>query len=237
MPPPSQVSAEERQKRIVEVAEKLLRESGGVAFSMRALAGRANISLKTAYNLFGSKQGVMLQIFRAEQSRFLQELRQVNAEDKLDEVFLRLDLAAKHFLQNEEFYRYIFNVADAVNVGTRQDPAREVFETSRRYLVEAMAAGVVLTEFDPDKLAEHFTDLFSSAVKEWAKGAVPSERLYQRMAYGQAVALAAVCAPQGAERMRRLALALQSDPTATTRPRPDERVAAPQRAGAGRRRS
>jgi AcrR family transcriptional regulator len=233
MPPPKQVSAEERQKRIVEVAEKLLRESGGVAFSMRALAAHANISLKTAYNLFGSKQGVMLQIFRAEQLRFLDELREVSAEDKLDEVFLRLELAAKHFLQNEEFYRYIFNVADAVNVGTRQDPAREVFETSRRYLVDAMASGVVLTDFDLDMAAEHFTDLFSSAVKEWAKGAVPSERLYQRMAYGQAVALAAVCAPEGAARMRRLAVALQSDPTATTHPRASERVGGARRAAAG----
>jgi AcrR family transcriptional regulator len=213
---PTKVSPEDRERRIVEIAERLLRESGGAAFSMRALASSANISLKTAYNLFGSKQGVMLQIFRAEQARFAQELSQAEAEDKLDEVFLRLELATRHFRQNEEFYRYIFNVADAVQEGGPRDPAREVRATCHRYLTEAMEAGLIPRDFDLDMLAEHFTDLFSSAVKEWAKGAFPSEHLYQRMAYGQAVALAAVCTPAAAERMRRLAIALQTDPDATT---------------------
>ena len=44
----------ERKLRIVRAARDLIRETGHTDLSMRALSKRADVSLSTPYNLFGS---------------------------------------------------------------------------------------------------------------------------------------------------------------------------------------
>ena len=49
----------ERRHRIVTAARDLIRETGDTGLSMRAIAARANVSLSTPYNLFGSKGAIL----------------------------------------------------------------------------------------------------------------------------------------------------------------------------------
>ena len=104
----SQANLEEKRSRMIEIAERLLRESGGEAFSMRDLAAAANISLKTAYKIFGSKQVVLLEIYRADGRRYPAERRALyprNSPGSLKDIFTILQIGVNHFLNNRELYK------------------------------------------------------------------------------------------------------------------------------------
>ena len=49
----------ERRERILAAAQELIRATGSLGLSMRALALKAEVSLATPYNLFGSKGAVL----------------------------------------------------------------------------------------------------------------------------------------------------------------------------------
>src|SRR5690606_404693 len=49
----------ERQNRILDTAERLIRETGSTDFSVRRLAAESEVSPATPFNLFGSKEGIL----------------------------------------------------------------------------------------------------------------------------------------------------------------------------------
>lgn len=48
-----------RRKRILDTAERIIRDAGATDFSMRALAAAAETAPATPYNLFESKEGLL----------------------------------------------------------------------------------------------------------------------------------------------------------------------------------
>ena len=53
---------EERRRRIITAARDLIRETGDAGLSMRAIASRAQVSLSTPSNLFGSKRAILIAV-------------------------------------------------------------------------------------------------------------------------------------------------------------------------------
>ena len=54
----------ERRERILAAAQELIRATGSLGLSMRALATKAEVSLATPYNLFGSKRAIVLAVLQ-----------------------------------------------------------------------------------------------------------------------------------------------------------------------------
>ena len=76
---------DERRRRIITAARDLIRETGDMGLSMRAIAARANVSLSTPYNLFGSKRAIVVAVLediREFHERFA-KLRSVNAVERV----------------------------------------------------------------------------------------------------------------------------------------------------------
>ena len=98
---------EVRRKRIVEAVRALIRETGDTGLSMRAIAARANVSLATPYNLFGSKRGVVMAVL--EDARGFQEkfstLKNLSAVER---IFKALSLTFAYHVQDPEFYRTLW---------------------------------------------------------------------------------------------------------------------------------
>lgn len=67
----------DRRRRIIQVARQIVSEEGLEAFNMRALAHRAEVSTKTIYNAFGSKEMVIALVIHAyfEEFRTTKEFR------------------------------------------------------------------------------------------------------------------------------------------------------------------
>jgi AcrR family transcriptional regulator len=54
----------DRKQRILAKAQDLLDEAGVDGFTMRELSRRANVALRTLYNVFGSKEDIIVSIIR-----------------------------------------------------------------------------------------------------------------------------------------------------------------------------
>jgi AcrR family transcriptional regulator len=60
----------QRRGAIVEAARRLMHDSGNTGFSIRSLAEQAGVSLATLYNLFGSKQAILVALLNADFESF-----------------------------------------------------------------------------------------------------------------------------------------------------------------------
>src|SRR5260370_5670733 len=95
----------QRRARILEAARRLIRQTGGTAFSMRVLADRAEVSLATPYNLFGSKAGVLYALLNASIDRVSQAAHRFSSADPTERVLEVAGIAADVYARDPAFYR------------------------------------------------------------------------------------------------------------------------------------
>ena len=72
---PHEETREKLRRRIIAAARDLLSETASIEFSMRALAAKAEVGHVTPYNIFGSKQAVLLAVLDADIAEFERALQ------------------------------------------------------------------------------------------------------------------------------------------------------------------
>lgn len=185
----------ERRRRIIEAARELIRETGDVGLSMRALAARAGVSLATPYNLFGSKRAIILALLedvRAFQERF----RAVRSVDPLERLFAGLDLAVGFYIGDPAFYKMLWSAV----FDTKDDVRGQVLSLKanafwRQLIDAAVDAGALHRDVDPELLCTHLLHIFRSVMLDWAVGDLPCNRVAPTMQAGAAMLLAGCAAP------------------------------------------
>src|SRR5262249_32484158 len=85
----------ERRGRIPDAAAQLIRATGGTGLSMRTLAERAEVSLATPYNLFGSKGGVLMALQFSALEKLEQAMDDLRARDPIEQVLEVAHLGAR----------------------------------------------------------------------------------------------------------------------------------------------
>src|SRR3546814_8072109 len=76
----------ERQAKIVAAARTMIKENDveNGEFSMRRLATHANVSVTTVYNIFGSKQGLMISVLNEDHNAYREWFSRVRFSDPLE---------------------------------------------------------------------------------------------------------------------------------------------------------
>ena len=111
---------EERRRRIITAARDLIRETGDAGLSMRAIAARANVSLSTPYNLFGSKRAIVVAVLQ-DVRQFQERFSTVRVADPIENIFAALDIGIDFYLGDPAFYRTLWSaVFDATSVENAQ---------------------------------------------------------------------------------------------------------------------
>jgi AcrR family transcriptional regulator len=109
MEPPTGIRGEPLRQRVIDAAERLLRE-GKAGFSMRDLASEAGVSFATPFNQFGSKAAIMHALstrrIDAMMARFLGAKLPANAKDR---VLLAIDTATAVMLEEPEVSRTVMS--------------------------------------------------------------------------------------------------------------------------------
>ncbi len=200
----------ERRARIVEAARDLIRATGDTGLSMRALAERAGVSLATPYNLFGSKQAVMLGVLEADLAAFRAGLDAAGPGDPLRRLFDNVALAARFYDEDPGFYRALFTAL----AGAGGPELRLLFGPPRHALwVEmiqaAQAAGQLRGEVDADLLARALEGVFGAALPGWIASEIDAATLEARIGFGFAAVLGG--AADDAAARRRLAERMAED--------------------------
>lgn len=109
----------ERKKRILDVADTLIRQTGGTEFSMRMLAQMAEVSPATPYNLFDSKEGILSASLERSLARTIFEGLQPQAGSPLRFVLTASATAANLLTTQKDLlrplYQYLLGVVDPLH--------------------------------------------------------------------------------------------------------------------------
>ena len=182
----------QRREDIVAAARALMRRSGEDGFSMRTLAEAAGVSIATPYNLFGSKQAILLAVLSADLADYEAALAQLHA-DKIEVLFQAVSIMTATLRADPEFYR---NMLSAVS--RDGGPEFRFMVSGPRYILwkrllgEATQAGLLQGDVDPDALAITITQHLFANVQAWSQGLLGLDEMDARMRFGLALSLTAI---------------------------------------------
>lgn len=202
--------AEDKAERLVAVARQIIRETGDFDLPMRLLAARAQVSLRTPYELFGSKTGVIRAILKLDQAYFRVQARQLTSRDPLENIFDRVRLGVDLYAANQPFYRALFRATQGYSGGDETEPARENLKSFRILSQRVQAVGLIRPEVDTDLLGEILTDVFAASFRTWASSDFDIALAGYRIGFGTALAFAGCATEPTAARMRQTAAEYQA---------------------------
>jgi len=189
----------ERRQRIVQAARSLIQESEDGGVSMRAIAARAEVSIATPYNLFGSKRAIIKAMLE-DVREFGRDFQKVRAGSAVEKVFEALRLTFQYFDAEPEFYKTIW--ACLLDTASTPDlraeltpPHSHLFWQS--LLAEAVAEGLLLAEVDLARLQEELGKCFAANMLAWVLGHVETEGLYETTGFGYRLLLAGAATEKG----------------------------------------
>lgn len=201
----------QRRHDILTSARALMRASGDTAFSMRALAEQAGVSIATPYNLFGSKHAILVAVLDADLAAYQARLEQLHA-DGVDVLFEAIAIMRDMLASEPDFYR---NVIAAVSVDGGPE-LRFVFSGPRyalwkKLLKDATEAGLLADAMDPDAFTITLSQLMYANVQEWALGFLDLAEMDARIRYGLALLLTAVATDASRAALQKRLQAAEAD--------------------------
>jgi AcrR family transcriptional regulator len=195
-------SGKEARKRALLASARRLIETEGL--SMRRLALEAGVSHATPYNLFRSKQHLLLELY-AEHLHRLNLALMVNPNpDPILRIFDAIDCVADEINAYPAFYRELFGVIYSTERMTDAkfwwvDPAIEFW---RGLFEAARVAGCLRGEIDIDALAGNYFRLLLGSAVEWLGGKITADELRHSAHSGFALWALAIAAPDAAPVLR-----------------------------------
>lgn len=191
----------ERRLKIVRAARDLIRETGDTNLSMRMIAQRAEVSVATPYNLFGSKRAVVMAVLEDERD-FLHRFNALKVDNAIDRIFEAHALGASYFTQDPDFYRPLWkalldtNGEDDTGLATpeRQEQTRAAW---RWLLSAAQKEGLLQSDMPVELLERTMSHLGNGIMLSWAMDALPTHELLPSAALGYALVLSAAATPAG----------------------------------------
>lgn len=205
-----EAAKESRRQSIVAAARLLVQETHETGFSMRALAKEACVSVVTPYNLFGSKQAIMLALLDADFASYRERL-QKSASDELDLIFDAVAIGTVFFGREPDYYRTVL----AAVYGGGGKEYRTMFRGPRRafwrgLVDDAIRAGLLAKHVQPEAFSMILVWIFFAAILEWVSGEITLAEMDTRTQYGFALALLAVATPRSRKRLQAQTLQLQN---------------------------
>jgi AcrR family transcriptional regulator len=188
---------DERRRRIVTAARDLIRETGDAGVSMRAIADRADVSISTPYNLFGSKRAVVLAVLEDIRG-FSERFAKLRPTSALERIFQVLSMSIRYYVDDPDFYRALWTgVFDMSRKEVRSDlvmPERDAFWL---FLIDAAARdGALSPQIDTAMLLRSLDLAFAAAMLSWVVGALETAELEAVVGYGYALALRGAASPE-----------------------------------------
>ena len=195
-----QAKAERRQK-IITAARDLIRETGDTNLSMRMIAQRAEVSIATPYNLFGSKRAVVTAVLE-DQRDFVHRFKSLKVSNAIDRIFKAHALGMSYFVEDPDFYRPLTkavlgsNGDDGSGLGT---PERQAQTRAAWHWLLGMAQDdrLLSKDFPPELIERTLSHLITGAMSSWTMGGLPTEDLLPTIGLGYALILSAVATPAG----------------------------------------
>jgi AcrR family transcriptional regulator len=152
--------------RILAAAETILREEGLERLSMRYLAESAGVSLRTPYNLFGSKTAILAELLTRTLDTVLPPRA---APGPMGTLLAFLDgLKAARPALDEHLRSLFWSIMTAPEQALRDVGIEWITRVLQPRIAAAVASGELQTDVDADQLTRHLVLLVLGLFGMWA---------------------------------------------------------------------
>ena len=194
---------EGRRRRLVTVAEDLIRERPDISFTMGELAQRAEVSPATPYNLIGTKLDILEQVVAAEFVRFSERLSTIRIEPSLAGLLLAMDAMAEHYLEDPDFYRGLYGAAfGEARSSLGQEMAVRGSSFWQPFVIRAREAGDLISITEPELFTNTFLRLLAGVTFGWSAENWSEQRYRFEHAYAGRLILTSMATPEIANGLR-----------------------------------
>lgn len=209
--PPREQAREELRQKIIAGARALLSETESAEFSMRALAARADVAHMTPYNVFGSKQAVLLAVLDADMADFTRAVQERDVADPLAELYEVVGLCAEFWFSDPVFYKTLYRELLDLKGAPHQALATPLRDGFWRRLTHALAEhGYLQTFVAEEPLAMNLRRIALQAISVWISRDLSKPEVEAELGYSTSLALLGVTNPAAADRVRERLLGYQS---------------------------
>ncbi|MDF1686588.1 MAG: TetR/AcrR family transcriptional regulator [Parvibaculaceae bacterium] len=190
-----------RRAAILDAARDLMSAPDGVSFSMRKLAQRADVSVATPYNLFGSKQAILAALLKEGANR-LEAYLDDQAGDEIDAFFMAAAVMSFAYEQQPDYHRNLISAAyQSGGPETRREMGVSAVQLWQKLFAEAIAEGFLTEDVSARVFAVTFGELLLTNVLIWAHGLISIEEMKARNQFGVALLLLGCATGKGRARL------------------------------------
>ncbi|HEY5925642.1 MAG TPA: TetR/AcrR family transcriptional regulator [Kofleriaceae bacterium] len=161
----------ERRARIGKVAKQLVAERGYEGLTMRELAQKARVAVPTLYNLFGSKDAILVAELEASAVRVASQLR-VGGDSFFARGMAAFEAGMQLVEEAPDFYRACMHMfltsPETADMRHRIEDAYVAIMAGN--LTAAKAAGQLADWAQPTIVARHMFAAYSAALIGWCIG-------------------------------------------------------------------
>jgi AcrR family transcriptional regulator len=162
----------ERRTRILAAARKLVAERGYDGLTMRDLASAARVSVPTLYNLFGSKDAILIAELEQIAVRMAARMPPIGRMSFMARGELGFEAGMQIITEAPEFFRAVLRMAltspESSPMRRRAEEGFIAIMTGN--LVAAKAAGQLADWAEPDLVARHMFAHYMAVFLSWSLG-------------------------------------------------------------------
>jgi AcrR family transcriptional regulator len=187
-------------RRILEVARTFVESFGLEELSMRRLAREADVSVRTLYNLFGDKGGLVTAFLRYSLDATVGAVNDVVETDPIERIWKTVTISV------ESTVGYVPKVVAAAAIADEQLYEQLDYRSRGRELIaeeirSATKAGALGNDVPAEVLVDHAEMVYRELIRRWATGEIDDAALCARVLHAFDVTLLAVANPQTRTRL------------------------------------
>jgi AcrR family transcriptional regulator len=157
--------------RICAAAEAIIRGEGMDKLTMRRLAEVAGVSLRTPYNLFGSKTDVLIALLDDAGFQFSQFGAARAGGPALAHMLDALSTIEAFFASDEAYYRAIYAaIMTSDHPEVRSTNVDRAIGLARMLIGQAVCNGELRVDTDADALGRHLAIMLLAVLGMWGSG-------------------------------------------------------------------
>lgn len=188
-----EVGKTRRRRRILEAARALIESGSPQGFAVKPVADAAELSVATLYNLFGSKEGVLIALLMESIHSFERRLGELAPATPIDRIAAISSLAVAEFRSEASFYRPLFHLIEQMGSRTQLLAViRRCVDLGHECIAQAIEAGDLQARVAPRVLAHQIFMTFIHALRMWSSGMCSSDLFEAQVVHFRVLMLAAV---------------------------------------------
>lgn len=172
------------RKKIIGAARKIITREGIDKLTMRYLAEKANVSLRTPYNLFGSKTDVLLALLDEVSEGLGAAASDADVQLVLEGLLHYIDKMRDFYEQDETFYRDVYwGIMTSDHQDARIQGINRLLEVAEPIVQEAIAQKELDRNLDAKTFSKHLVTVVLAILGMWGAAYFSSREMASQIKY------------------------------------------------------